>query len=329
MIIYRKLRMIYLCPKHYYQNKMSRVRFHQIEAIAKQVDMTWTGPGWNGYDINDTVQANIDKKDADLIIYFDHLAVKDLAKTTVPRCIMMNEMHDPNGDRESALNIFRNSDPQIIICHHKNEMDDPYFDEFGGRMHNISHCADHSIFKDYGQPKTVDVLLCGSLSLEKYALRRRFIGIIDRLKTLGYKAAIHQHPGGRMSDAHTNRYLIEFAKDISSAKICLTCSSTLRCCFSKYVEIPMCRSLLAGDLPGERHEFFKSFMLVIDPTDTDDAIVGKIETYLKDEALLQAKTDKGYQESLQFTMDHYASRFLGVYCENCNIHMSGRRYRHA
>jgi len=295
---------------------MSRVRFHQIEAIAKLVDMKWSGPGWDGYDNNKTVQENLDNmynEMPDLIIYFDHLALKDLAKARVPRCIMMNEMHDPGGDRESALNIFRNSDPQIIICHHKNEMEDSYFDEFRNRMHNISHCANHFIFKDYGFPKTVDVLLCGSLDLEKYALRRRFIGIIDKLKNKGHKAAIHRHPGGRMGDAHTNRYLVDFAKSINSAKICLTCSSTLKCAFGKYIEIPMCRSLLAGDLPGERHDFFRSFMLVIDTIDSDVVIIDKIESHLVDAALLQSKTDRGYELSLNYTMEHYAERFLSVF----------------
>jgi len=313
MITSRKLRMIYLCPKHYYDNKMSRVRFHQIEAISKLVDMKWSGPGWEGYDANTTVQKNLEKiydQLPDLIIYFDHLAMKDLALSTVPRCIMMNEMHDPQGDRASCHKIFVDSDPQIIICHHKNEMENDYFDDFRSRMHNIPHCADHSIFKDYELSKTTDVLLCGSLLLEKYALRRRFIGIIEKLKAHGYKAAIYQHPGGRMGDAHTGRYLVDFAKSINAAKICLTCSSTLRCAFGKYVEIPMCRSLLAGDLPDERQEFFESFMLVIDSTDSDDQIVAKIEAQLLD---LESKTNLGYELSMDYTMDHYAQRFLATF----------------
>jgi hypothetical protein len=147
------------------------------------------------------------------------------------------------------------------------------------------------------------------LTLEKYALRRRFVDIIAKLKALGYKAAIHQHPGGRMPDAHTSRYLVDFARNINAAKICLTCSSTLKCAYGKYVEIPMCRSLLAGDLPDERQEFFASFMLVIDPKDSDEQIIAKIEAQLCN---LEGKTQLGYELSLDYKMEDYATRFLAI-----------------
>jgi len=307
------MQIVYLCPKLWFINKLSRVRFHQIEAIGELADVTWSGTGWDNYNKEKTVEDNLlqiySGKLPDLIICFDPLNLKGLKQATPKKCIMMNEMHAPDGNRQSAHDLMRPFD--IVICHHLNEMNNPFFADMRYKFVNIPHCAHSNIFKDYEQPKTYDVLLVGELRLEKYKLRKRFIPIIKKLRKQGWKANIFNRPAGNTPDAVTGKYLHQFARVINQTKICLTCSSIYKCAFGKYVEIPMCRSLLAADLPDERHEFFKKFILHIDENKSDKEIVDKIIYYLQNDRERNRLIEAGYKLNHQkHTMQHYAEQFF-------------------
>jgi len=198
----------------------------------------------------------------------------------------------------------------FIVCHHKNEMEDAVFDPIRNKLVNIPHHVDTSIFRDYGLSKTTDVLLCGSLVLQKYRLRKRFVSVIEELSKKGYAAKIHQHPGGHHADAHTDKYLVDFAKAINASKICLTCSSIYKCAFAKYVEIPLCGSLLAGDVPDERCNFFQSFMLCLDENKSNGDFVNDIEDMLLDDEKRNKLTKIGMEQNQQYSMDKYAVKFV-------------------
>lgn len=297
---------------------MSRVRFHQIKSISKLCEVIWSGPGWDNYNDNQSISKNIfnlypNNKLPDMVITFDHRPIIGFNQTSIPKCIMMNEMHSPDGNRQSALDLIVKQQYDLVICHHLNEMNNPFFSSIRNRCYNISHCADNSIFKDYQQKKEIDVLVCGNIKFDKYVLRRRYPAIIDKLNAMKYNCKIYKHPGGFHNDSYTDKYLIDFAKMINKSKICLTCSSVYKCAFGKYVEIPMCRSLLAGDLPDERKDFFNSFMLVLNATDTDEIIINKISSQLQNNLDTYNKIELGYQlNHNNFTMQNYAKKFLNV-----------------
>src|SRR4051812_29908638 len=152
------MKMIYVCPRHWYLHKMSRVRFHQIEAIGNLVEMIWSGPGWDNYvdelSLEDNLQKIYGDRRPDLIIAFDmDKNIKGLCHTSVPTCMIMNEMHDPQGSKEAALKMLTDGCFDFIVCHHLNEMNHPVFNPIRTKMVNISHCANKSIFRDYGQVK--------------------------------------------------------------------------------------------------------------------------------------------------------------------------------
>lgn len=318
------MKAIYLVPRKIYLQKMSRVRFHQIEEIAKHCDLTYSGNGWDNYRDEETVSQNLKRLyQGDLphfIIGFDHRGMKEFNLCKVPKINMMNEMHSPEGNKKAALEMLLSAGYDFIICHHKNEMEENVFDPIRDRMVHIPHHVNTSIFKDYNLNKNIDVLLCGSLKLEKYRLRRKFVKVIDILKKSNINAKIHQHPGGNHPDAYTNKYLIEFAKKINSAKICLTCSSIHKCAYGKYSEIPACKSLLAGDIPDERQDFFRSFMLEINEKQNETEVASTIQNLLNDEQKLNYLTKIGFQKTQQYSMDNYAKLFM------CNVkkYLKGR-----
>ena len=58
------MKILYLVNKYGgagYFNKMSRVRFHGMESIGEISDLTWWGPGWEGYDNTISVSDNLEK----------------------------------------------------------------------------------------------------------------------------------------------------------------------------------------------------------------------------------------------------------------------------
>ena len=68
------MKVLFLCDKNSYVTKMSRVRFHSIEAISGVCELKWSGTNWENYDNNSTVQENIDILYADM--FSQSLAIK-------------------------------------------------------------------------------------------------------------------------------------------------------------------------------------------------------------------------------------------------------------
>ena len=54
------MKILFLVKKDTFFKKMSRVRFHGIKALEKLIEVKYSGPGWDDYDENKTVQENID-----------------------------------------------------------------------------------------------------------------------------------------------------------------------------------------------------------------------------------------------------------------------------
>ena len=308
------MKAIYLVPRKQYIKKMSRVRFHQIEEIAKLCDLTYSGNGWDNYRDNETVTQNLKRiyhgSLPDVVIAFDPRELKEFSQCEVPKVTMVNEMHDPKGNQKVGLASLEASNYDFIICHHKNEMESPVFDSLRNRMVHIPHHVNLSIFKDYGFKKDIDVLLGGALYLEKYELRRKFVTVIELLQQREVNAVIHKHPMGGFNDSHTNKYLIDFAKKINASKICLTCSSTLKCAYGKYSEIPACNTLLAGDIPGEREDFFRSFMLELTMNQSEKEMADSIQATLEDKNRLEYLTKLGFIKTQAYDMKNYAKLFL-------------------
>ena len=52
------MKIAFLCDKEHFLKKMSRVRFHSMQAIEKMLtkkNFLWTGPNWESFDNKKTV----------------------------------------------------------------------------------------------------------------------------------------------------------------------------------------------------------------------------------------------------------------------------------
>ena len=322
---------LYLCHRYYMENRMNRDFFRKMEAIGEKVKVLWSGPGWANYNDDKSIMHNIYKlcgKNKELwpklIIMHKPLGepfhntkeMKGIGEVPIPKCIPYNEMYDV----EKILKEISLSRADLIVCHHKNEMDlykKVTFSHGKVVFANIPHSADPRIFKDYKLPKVTDFLLTGHLG-DLYPLRRRIAGLFEKFPSK-YICKIYQHPGYYRSDGILGNYQTEFAKAINQAKICISCSGWPRTRYAKYVEIPMSGSVLAADLPNEDKDFFRKFVIEIDMSMSDREIIDKLIYHIEHPEILEHLRQVGMELSNDFTEEKYADRFL----EYCNIFLDG------
>jgi hypothetical protein len=125
-----------------------------------------------------------------------------------------------------------------------------------------------------------------------------------------YKCEFFQHPGGEHKDSYTNKYAINYARAISAAKICITSSGLPKTRFAKYVEIPLCNTAVAADIPDEDQDFFRKYVIEINLKMSDEEIIEKLSYYLENSEELENLTTLGRELSLEYTQEKYAERFV-------------------
>ena len=92
------MKVLFLCNRNTYINKLSRVRFHSVEAIGKICNLRWSGNNWDNYNNNLTVQENIDNiykgEQPDIVIVYKPFEMKGFKDVRALKCIRYNEMYD-------------------------------------------------------------------------------------------------------------------------------------------------------------------------------------------------------------------------------------------
>ena len=175
-----------------YDTTMSRIRFHGMDAISKITDFVYSGEGWNNYDNSKTAQENIDiiygEEQPDIVVAYKPLDLNGFRDIKPVKCMRYNEMWDKKWTRKEIVE----SGSEFIICHHLNDM--PYYKDISRvKFVNISHCAEQTVYKDYGEEKTTDILFTGSVA-SQYPFRRKLLGLIPKLSEY-VNCKVMPHPG--------------------------------------------------------------------------------------------------------------------------------------
>jgi len=303
------MNILYLVDRKTYLIKMSRVRFHAIQALEKICNVTYSGLGWNNYDNTLSVQKNIDKMSIkfNIVIVYKPLEFIKFKEVKIPKCIRYNEMWDI----EWTLKEIYESGCELVICHHLNDCEKyQKMNIKNVKFVYIGHCAENTIFKDYklNLKNKYDVLFAGAVSHYHYPLRERYKTIIDKLNNKGYNCLIQEHPGYKHIDSHTNKYLIKYALNINKSKIVLACTSLWKYRLAKYIEIPMCNvAAICGDIPKDNSDNY-NYVIKINNNMSDDEIIEIIEYYLHNENERIQKVKNGIQFSKNYTQENYANR---------------------
>ena len=317
---------VFLINKQYYNTKMSRVRFHSIRALFNnnKINGIYTGPGWDNWVSTISAQANLDNifkgQECHLVIGYKPLEIQGFADISYTKCIRYNEMYD----KQWTLKEITESKANVVICHHYNDYKE-YINILKNKKLNhikcltwIPHSAEASIFKPNPDiEKKYDVALVGATNVttmlgEHYPLRARMTRLIGLMPSK-YKCEIISHVGGSHSDAYTDKYAIDFANKINSAKIIITDSGAPKSRFGKYIEVPMCGVALAGDVYDDHPkdvELLKSFLIDINMQMSDQEIIKKFIYYLENEKERNILIENGLSYASDFTQEKYADRFI-------------------
>ena len=316
-------KVLFLCKQQYFITKMSRVRFHSMRAIQEINDFKWCGPGWPWYNEDLTVQENIDniyrdQEKPDIVVAYKPSDMKGFADVEQKTCIRYNEMYDKGW----TLKEINETKPDLIICHHLNDMRE--YEElfkktplnFDTKMVNIPHSAEKTIYYDQKKPnKSFDIMLVGAVGVRTmlgshYPLRDRMYGILGTMSQEGQSCAVLSHPGGEHLDAYKDRYAKDFATALNNTKIAVTCTGVPNSRYGKYVEIPMCGTAIAGDIPGEDQESFNKFVIEINMDMSDEEIINKLRHYAENDEERNELVKCGQEWSAEYTQERYAERFV-------------------
>lgn len=175
---------IYFVDKKIYLTKMSRVRFHAIRALENLANVLYWGPGWDNYNLNLSLDENIAKQNliVDFVIFYKSRDEDQIGESKVLKCITYNEMWN----EETTLNEINNTKPDLVICHHQNDLTN-YTNNLFKKIScytqfvHIPHCAEKTIFFERYLEKEIDVLLCGSMA-RRYSSKSRINFFLSALK---------------------------------------------------------------------------------------------------------------------------------------------------
>ncbi len=303
------MKLLYLCSKLYWNQKVPRTRFYAVEAIGRLIDVHNSGIGFGDWDdslrINENLDAIYGSDWPNAILVYKP---EQYHGWGFPLPLTITTFNDA-WETSTRLNDIRLPRCKLVIMHHANEMTEWQQRCSEVRFVNISYPINPEMFYAKDVEKQIDILLTGAIDSKIYPLRHRFREMIKAGAFKPFHAVVRNHSGYRIDDPHAEA--IAYASALRSAKICLADTSCYGYAAEKYHEIPACGSVLCGNLPDERQSEFSKFMIVIDPDWNADRIVREIRYYLERPLLLQNLAEEGRDYIHEnFTTEHYAKRFV-------------------
>jgi hypothetical protein len=311
------MNVLFLVSRYYYEQKMSRCRFHQMAAVGRceGVHVAVWGTGFPNYcdeaPLHENIQREFGAGAFDLIHVYkpdDHKAV---AACPVPKSIDYNEAWN----RKATIKEVVQNDIRFVVFHHENDFaalkTTPRLSH-GRLLVHIPHGAERSIFAPAARPwqeRTVPVLLTGALGAKLYPLRTRCAEFMRAGRLPG---EIRSHPGYRTMDAdQTRAQFVDYAQHLGRTRIALVLGIKFDYALAKYSEAAMAGCLLMGDVPRELHHTLGRYMVKIDPDMPDEQIISEVRWWIDHDDEAQALAAASQRLALsQFTMERYAEQFV-------------------
>jgi hypothetical protein len=309
------MKILYLCARKYWLHKMSRVRFHAIEAIGRHIDVELTrdGPGFPKFS---NVENSINTYKPDAVIWYNPTEMKGYEHARsmgLPLMICYNEMHD--GMR--VIPEIQKSGANIVVCHLGN-----YIEKYRNMFQDVDfrvvpHCAEKEIFRPTQDEKSYDILLVGTVDRKIYPLRNRLrnimIGMMSLSQATGYKCKILKHPGYRIKGV--NRQVVEYAQEINRAKIVVSCSSVYNYALAKYIEVGACGTCLVADIPFDRPDWYRQWVYEVHPKENASSISSKLAK-LVDSGEWRQWGAKAREACKSETQEKYADQIVSILKEH-------------
>ena len=174
--------------------------------------------------------------------------------------------------------------------------------------------------------RDIDVLVVGARHSFVYPIRTRLGQMIkDGLIKNSY---VHEHPGYTLFNnllEQTEEQTRMYAALLRRAKIVVVDSARYGYALSKFIEVPLSGCLVLGDIPAEREDEFRQFIVEISMNMPDNEIISIIDYWITHEGEREIKANLGQRITLDsHTWDHsidvslqalisYQRRHFGIY----------------
>lgn len=159
-------------------------------------------------------------------------------------------MHDIHYQEAKRKEFIRKNQVRYIFSIYRDAFL-KMFPEFAPRMHWLPHWVNTDLFRDYGLNRNINWLMMGKMA-SYYPLRQKIYQSMKGKTGFVY----HHHPGYRKVADKEKRVFVgeRYAREISRAKMFLTCDSSFHYPLIKYYEVLACKTLLLAPASRELHD---------------------------------------------------------------------------
>lgn len=154
---------------------------------------------------------------------------------------------------------------------------------------NYPHFVNTKIFKDYGINKTHDIILYGCINQSVYPFRCRLFNLIQ--KSHKFKVLYVPFPGYYVKNKNYITTGSKLAKLINKAYIGIVTPSIHDYFLKKYLEIPSCRTMIAGNIPTRYRSLFQNNIIELNPGMSDIQIINTLLSALNNKKKLMEDID--------------------------------------
>jgi len=318
----KPFRVLFVCDYWIKEKSMSRWFYdlHEAMSALPGVEAELWGPGFPGYHDNLTVGDNVQLRwgvtAAERFDFFlnntirhkRHIPWFGAGANAPPVAVWQHEC--VLTEKIPARFICPHHDVDLTFHAYPTHM--AYYADWGhGRL--LWHLPHAVHLPNFPQPtlphsqRPIDVLLAGSV-WSLYPLRVRFRTLIRTHKLPG--TVVHlQHPGywvdGTANQTET------YAHALLSTKIALFCSSKRRYAVRKYVEAAAAGALVIADIPQERQEEFRSWVVEVSPSAPDSELINTVSWWLNHSREREERARFGQQLVLsRYTTMHAAREMI-------------------
>lgn len=158
------------------------------------------------------------------------------------------------------------------------------------KYHRYDFSIDINVFKDYGLEKKYDILLYGCAHEKIYPFRKRLFDLILKKSSTGYYK-VKYIPFKVWKKTKHSVCKDKLAKEINAAYLSIATPSKYDYLIKKYIEIPACNTMVAGEYPPEHFGIFKDIIFLSDKY-SDERIIEVLDDALGDKNKLSEKTNK-------------------------------------
>jgi hypothetical protein len=324
----RKLRMLFFTHGFNYEYGMDRHFFLHYYALKnhESIEVELWGIGIDNYNASITLKENLIGRYGS--IYFDVIHLYGMVKNTEVRAIsnqtiVLLREHECWAQR--CTPVFMDNGARLAMLTYASEVL-PFVELSKNAlvMHSPHTSNHHILFGDVNSRREIDVLLIGQVHPLVYPLRTRFKKLIESGKIPG--AQIRRHPGyfakgwnesfwehyelNVSNIAIAEQQVHAYAADIKNAKICFIDSSAYKYALQKYTEVPLSGCLAVGDVPNERMDEIREWIVEVNLNDSDEKIIETIKFWLSNDEMRKARAKKGQEFAMKYTVEKWGDTVI-------------------